>query len=61
MCHSGYRPPKLFNRRKRAHHGAGLWLSICAEIVRLHAGEIGIESRLNEGTKVRVALPMIYN
>lgn len=60
--------PKVFEpffmadqTRSRAHHGAGLGLSICAEIVRLHGGKIGIDSRLGRGTKITVALPRAYN
>ncbi|MEI6080239.1 MAG: PAS domain S-box protein, partial [bacterium] len=37
--------------------GTGLGLSVCQQIVSLHGGKIGIESELNEGTKVRVILP----
>ncbi|MDP4091530.1 MAG: ATP-binding protein, partial [Bacillota bacterium] len=32
-------------------------LSICDEIVRLHGGELTIESRLHEGTIVFIKLP----
>lgn len=45
--------------RSRSKHGAGLGLSICAEIVRLHEAAININSRLNEGTKVKVIFPQV--
>ncbi|GMK44627.1 two-component sensor histidine kinase [Paenibacillus glycanilyticus] len=47
--------------RSHTNHGAGLGLAICSEIVRLHKGEIHIDSRLNKGTVVRIILPGSYN
>ncbi|MEL4105998.1 HAMP domain-containing sensor histidine kinase [Oscillospiraceae bacterium WX1] len=47
--------------RSKAHHGAGLGLAICAEIVRLHEGKIEVTSQMNAGTKVRIEFPQIYN
>lgn len=47
--------------RSKKNHGAGLGLSICAEIVRLHGGQLDIQSRMNEGTTVRIILPGSYN
>jgi signal transduction histidine kinase len=43
------------SKNKKAHTGIGL--SICDEIVRLHGGELTIESKLHEGTAVSVKLP----
>lgn len=43
--------------RSRLNNGAGLGLSICANIVKLHKGKIDIVSRLNEGTTVRMLFP----
>ena len=37
--------------------GTGLGLAICREIVRAHGGEIRIQSREGEGTKILFALP----
>lgn len=45
--------------RSRSKHGEGLGLSICAEIVRLHEAAININSRLNEGTEVKVIFPQV--
>ena len=42
----------------RRHDGAGLGLSIVKGLVRLHDGEIDIKSRLGEGTRVTVRLPL---
>ncbi len=42
----------------RRHGGTGLGLSIVKGLVRLHAGEIGIRSRIGEGTRVSVRLPL---
>lgn len=43
--------------RARKQGGAGLGLSICAEIIQRHGGTMEFESTQNEGTKVRIYLP----
>ncbi|SHH84679.1 Signal transduction histidine kinase [Sporobacter termitidis DSM 10068] len=60
--------PKIFEpffvvdkARSKAHHGAGLGLAICAQIVRLHKADLTITSRLGEGTIVRITFPGLYN
>ena len=42
----------------RRHSGTGLGLSIVKGLVRLHGGELLISSRLGEGTRVTVRLPL---
>jgi cell cycle sensor histidine kinase DivJ len=42
----------------RRHDGTGLGLSIVQGLVALHGGEVNIESRLGEGTRVSVRLPI---
>ncbi len=42
----------------RRHGGTGLGLSIVKGLVHLHAGEINIGSRIGEGTRVSVRLPL---
>lgn len=42
----------------RRHDGTGLGLSIVKGLVRLHCGEMDIRSRLGEGTRVTVRLPV---
>jgi two-component system, cell cycle sensor histidine kinase DivJ len=42
----------------RRHGGTGLGLSIVKGLVRLHGGEMDIRSRLGEGTRVSVRLPL---
>ncbi len=42
----------------RRHGGTGLGLSIVKGLVRLHGGQIDIRSRIGEGTRVSVTLPL---
>ena len=42
----------------RRHDGTGLGLSIVKGLVRLHGGKMEISSRLGEGTRVTVRLPL---
>jgi signal transduction histidine kinase len=42
----------------RAHGGVGLGLAICRQLVRLHGGEIGIDSVEGEGTTVWTRFPV---
>ncbi|MGH6982283.1 MAG: sensor histidine kinase [Stellaceae bacterium] len=42
----------------RRHDGSGLGLSIVKGLVRLHDGDMDISSRLGEGTRVSVRLPI---
>lgn len=42
----------------RPHSGTGLGLSIVKGLVRLHGGEFSIRSRVGEGTRVTVCLPL---
>ncbi len=56
--------PHLFERFYRVHRpgteiaGTGLGLAIVHEIVQRHGGTVAIESRLGQGTKVTVKLPI---
>lgn len=43
--------------RSRAEHGAGLGLSLCDRIVRLHGGTMDIESEEGKGTEITVFIP----
>jgi signal transduction histidine kinase len=55
---------RIFERFERAsssqHYGGlGLGLYIASKIVRLHGGDIRVESRLGEGAKFIVELPLV--
>lgn len=47
-----------FYKGKNSKSNSGLGLSICDEIIKLHGGSIEIKSRLNQGTKVIVSIPI---
>jgi len=47
-----------FYKANFTRRGSGIGLATCDEIVRLHNGMLGIESKEGEGTKVSVALPL---
>ncbi len=57
--------PRLFERfhrvegaRGRTHEGTGIGLALVHELVKLHAGEVSIDSELEVGTTVTVLLPL---
>jgi cell cycle sensor histidine kinase DivJ len=45
---------------QRRHEGTGLGLSIVKSLVGLHGGEIKVQSKIDEGTTVSVALPLAF-
>ena len=45
---------------QRRHEGTGLGLSIVKSLVGLHAGELTVQSKIDEGTTVTVALPLTF-
>jgi len=45
---------------QRRHEGTGLGLSIVKSLVGLHGGDVTVQSRINEGTTVIIALPLSF-
>jgi cell cycle sensor histidine kinase DivJ len=45
---------------QRRHEGTGLGLSIVKSLVELHSGELTVQSKVDEGTTVTVALPLVF-
>lgn len=45
---------------QRRHEGTGLGLSIVKSLVALHGGEMNVQSRIDEGTTITIALPLQF-
>jgi signal transduction histidine kinase len=57
--------PRLFERfhrvagvSGRSHEGSGIGLALVHELVKLHGGTVGVESRLGEGSTFTVRIPL---
>jgi signal transduction histidine kinase len=49
---------RVDKKRSRKTGGFGLGLSIVQQIVQSHGGKISIESKINQGTKLQIILPL---
>lgn len=47
-----------FYKANNTKHGSGIGLAVCDEIMRLHEGELNIDSIYGKGTIVRIVLPL---
>jgi cell cycle sensor histidine kinase DivJ len=45
---------------QRRHEGTGLGLSIVKSLVAMHGGEMTVDSKIDEGTTVAIALPIAF-
>ena len=45
--------------RSRKEGGAGIGMALCQKIILLHGGTLNVESRLGEGTVIRVIFPRV--
>ena len=43
--------------RSRKEGGAGIGMALCQKIIQLHNGKLDIDSRLGEGTVIKVLFP----
>ncbi|HEX7887232.1 MAG TPA: ATP-binding protein [Phenylobacterium sp.] len=48
---------RVEGQRGRTHEGAGIGLALVDELVRLHSGQVSVESRPGEGSEFRIWLP----
>lgn len=44
--------------RSRKEGGAGIGMALCLKIINLHKGTLKIDSKLGEGTVMRVVFPV---
>jgi signal transduction histidine kinase len=49
---------RLKNAYSRTHEGTGIGLALVKELVELHGGTVGVDSRLNQGTVFTVSIPL---
>ncbi|HWU90589.1 MAG TPA: ATP-binding protein, partial [Kofleriaceae bacterium] len=48
---------RIENVRARTHEGSGIGLALVQELVRMHGGEVSVESELDRGSTFTVAIP----
>jgi signal transduction histidine kinase len=52
---------RIRGQQGRTHEGTGIGLALVHELVRLHKGEVSVESKEGEGTTVVVKIPFGQN
>lgn len=57
MPHVFDRFHRIKDARARTHEGTGIGLALVAELVKLHGGHVGVESRVGRGTTFSVKVP----
>jgi signal transduction histidine kinase/PAS domain-containing protein len=48
---------RIENARRRTHEGSGIGLALANELVKMHGGEIRVQSTVNEGSLFTVSIP----
>lgn len=58
VFHKFYQVDNLYTRK---NEGSGIGLCVVKEIIDMHNGKVEIESTLNEGTKIKIYIPIIID
>ncbi|BAU14980.1 MASE1 domain family protein [Leptolyngbya sp. NIES-3755] len=58
QCNQLFKKPYLRGSQNQHRTGLGLGLFLCDQIIAAHRGQIGVSSRLNQGTQIWFRLPI---
>jgi len=57
--------PRLFERfhrvrgaRGRSYEGSGIGLALVQELVKLHGGQVGVQSEIDKGSRFTISIPL---